>query len=111
MRLADKIVTPQDVVDFLNKLLEVDRAAMDALFSVRVPCNNAMVGHPTVQISRIMSAGRMGPFTHLVGIMGILNGIFALDDPEVWGCIAMEVDEKHMITGFRLLEGKNTAPE
>jgi len=108
MRLEDKVVKPQDVVDFLNRLLEVDRAAMNALFSVRVTCNTGMVGHPTVQV---VSAGRIGPFTHLVGVMGILNGLFAIDDPDVWGVISMEVDNEHKIKGFKLLEGKNVLPK
>ena len=43
-------VTMQEVVDFLNELLEIDSCAITALFSSRICCNKEMADHPTVQV-------------------------------------------------------------
>jgi hypothetical protein len=56
------------VVDYLNELLEIDRAAIGALVDNKVPCNKLLANHPTVQVAS-KHAG-----CH-VGLLGILNGL------------------------------------
>jgi hypothetical protein len=58
----------QRICDFLNELLELDRPAIAALINNRVPCNQAMADHPTVQIG-----AEHGGFN--VGMLGLLNGL------------------------------------
>jgi len=74
-------VTPDDAIRYLNELIEIDRPAMAALIANRVPCNQAMADHPTVQVR-----AQHGGFT--VGMVGILNGMFGIDEdgfgPIVW---------------------------
>lgn len=77
-------VTPQEVVDFLNELIEVDRIAIAALVDNRVPCNQSMADHPTVPVY----ARHEG---YLIGMLGILNGMFGTDD-DGWGIISSVSD-------------------
>lgn len=62
-----------DVIKFLNELLELDRPAIAALIANRVPCNEALGMHPTVQV------GAQHGGYH-VGLLGILNGYFGVFD-------------------------------
>ena len=58
----------QIVVDFLNELAEIDRPAVAALIANRVPCNEELADHDTVQVS-----AQHGGFH--VGMLGLLNGL------------------------------------
>jgi hypothetical protein len=62
VELADRIV------EFLNQLLQYDRAAIASLVANRVPCNKALANHPTVQ-----AGFHNGAFN--VGLLGLLNGL------------------------------------
>lgn len=63
----------QKIVDFLNELLEIDRPAIAALIANRVPCNQRMADHPTVQVG-----AQHGGFH--VGLLGILNGLCGIHE-------------------------------
>lgn len=94
-------ITPQEVVDFLNSLLQVDANAIHNLVEERVPCNEAMADHPLVQVV----GGVSGMAS--VGFLGILNGMFGArpsDDPDYpgYGIIAADYD-KFTLIGFKLL--------
>ena len=56
------------VVAFLNELVEIDRPAIAALVANRVPCNEQLANHPSVQVS-----AQHGGFH--VGLLGLLNGL------------------------------------
>jgi len=90
-------VTPYDVCDLLNELFELDPDMVNELIKARVPCNEKISSHPTVQVR----AYKGEPNT--VNIIGILNGIFGADDETGFGCICYEVDDDGILTGFRLL--------
>jgi hypothetical protein len=82
-------VSIDDVVQFLNSLLKVDPQAISALFDRgRVPCNQALADHPTVQVNE----GGVGP-------LGILNGIFGTYE-DGWGPILMVVEDDGTISCF-----------
>lgn len=66
-------MTPQQAVEFLNSLLTVDDLAISSLINNRIPCNRELADHPHVQVT----ASRSG---YLVGMLGILNGIFGTKD-------------------------------
>ncbi len=58
----------KDIIALLNECLEKDRPAVAALIANRVPCNQELADHPTVQ------AGAQHGGFH-VGMLGILNGL------------------------------------
>lgn len=72
-------VTPAEVVDLLNDLMRRDFAAVRALFELRVSCNAELASHPTVQV-KFEDAGGEAPIQFNVGLLGILNGLFGVDD-------------------------------
>lgn len=77
-------VTPAEMVDYLNGLLDLDRAAVAALVANRVPCNREMADHPTAQVGV-----QHGAFW--IGLLGLLNGAFGVlpDDSPRAGCGAV----------------------
>jgi len=82
-------VTIDEVIQFLNEVTEIDRSAMTALLETRVPCNQALADHPTVQVQA--SNGQ-----NSVGFLGILNGLFGVFDDEPnkgWGGITAVYDK------------------
>ena len=88
------------VVAYLNELLELDRPAVAALISNRVPCNEALADHPTCQVGK-----QHGGFN--VGMLGLLNGLcgFYEDGPRKgFGPIAAEFeDDPEQPNEFRTL--------
>lgn len=79
----------QSIVDRLNSALELDRNAIACLIANRVPCNQALAEHPTVQVG-----AQHGGFN--VGMLGILNGLCGVydDGPKKgWGAIAAEFED------------------
>lgn len=86
-------VTPADAVAYLNELVRLDRPAMHALVESRVPCQEALADHPTVQV---VSDGEDA----VVGFLGVLNGLFGTD-AEGWGAIAAVFDEQGDLLRFK----------
>lgn len=88
-------VSIDETVDFLNELLKTDPLAIHSLFSMRTSCNEELADHPTVQV------GTIGTSTyHIVGLIGIINGLFGVDDDGVGHIIADYTDGQ--IARFRL---------
>lgn len=79
-------VTVDEVIDLLNDALGDDPDAMQALVETRVPCNQKLADHPTIQV------GTVEPLVifntkeseeipqYRVGLLGILNGIFGIGE-------------------------------
>lgn len=67
-----KQVSVEHAVRILNEMLLLDREATTRLFDPekRVPCNEQIFNHPTIQVG----CGSNGE--DVVGILGVLNGIF-----------------------------------
>jgi len=83
--MIKETVSIDEVIGLLNELIEIDKPAIAAIIANRVPCNQVMADHPTVQVG-----AQNGGFH--VGMLGILNGIFGADD-KGWGAIAFEFDD------------------
>lgn len=66
-------VTVDDAIALLNEAVALDRPAMAALLANRVPCNDALADHPTIQVQ-----AQHGGYH--VGLLGIINGLFGVDD-------------------------------
>lgn len=75
-------------IRLLNKMVDADREAMEKLVETRVPCNQAMVDHPTVQVSN-----------GAVGMLGILNGLVGVRD-DGYGYVAAVFDDDEKLVGF-----------
>jgi len=89
----DSVATPESVVRFLNSLLEIDRDAISGVFLGHVPCNKGLSDHRTVQVLNIKGITSVGP-------LGILNGIFGVNNAG-YGCIfAITSDDGKYIKEF-----------
>lgn len=80
----------QETVDFLNELLKIDPIAITALFNIRIGCNKVLADHETVQV--LVS----GKNYYQVGMIGILNGLFGIDEYG-WGHITINYDNGKII--------------
>lgn len=86
------MITPQKMVEVLNELMTADSFAMHELVETRVACNEALADHPTVpvmSVSQFPDCKRQAHFpglTSCVGLLGVLNGIAALDGEVIEGC-------------------------
>lgn len=86
-------ITPQDVVDLLNEAISLD-PGVGHLLSHQHPCNFKLAHHATIQVSCYPGDGDERP---LVGIIGLLNGMFGICEDTGWGPIVRVVDE-HGVT-------------
>ena len=76
----DRTISADDLVVFLNQLIEIDKDAITRLIlDSKVKCNRLMALHPTIQVStedydkKIFS----------LGILGFLNGLFSTNEVPV----------------------------
>lgn len=68
--IADQIAA------LLNEMLAADPAATHALIANRVPCNEALRDHPTIQVE-VRNDNK--DFLPTVGLLGVLNGVAGLE--------------------------------
>lgn len=91
----------KQIVDLLNELFELDPKAIEALVLNKVPCNKKLADHPTVTVT-----SRPGKRDyHMVGLVGILNGISNLDGETIEGLYENKGTEEFQdwrLIGFRL---------
>lgn len=66
-------ITVDEAIALLNEAVALDRPAMAALLANRVPCNEALADHPSIQVQ-----AQHGGYH--VGLLGIINGLFGVDD-------------------------------
>lgn len=79
-------VTLDEIIEYLNELIGLDASAMTALSSTRVPCNDAMAKHPTVQASSSVHDGCR------VGLIGVINGMLGVH-PDNYGAITWVIKD------------------
>lgn len=93
--IGPKTLTVAEVVHVLNQLLEINRASITRLINYREPCNEALANHPTVQVhtTEFEDGALKGGKVYSVGLLGILNGLFGVDDSGS-GFIAGEFDDE-----------------
>lgn len=90
-----KTIKPDHVISFLNTLLRIDPFAINALVSMRVSCNVKLANHPTVQV------GTLGGVHSMVGWLGILNGMFGVDDAG-YGVIGADYEDGEIVNFKRV---------
>jgi hypothetical protein len=89
----------QQVVDLLNDAFRRDPKAMHSLMCNRVPCDERLVDHPTIQVDQIPI--KLEPVEYCVGCLGLINGIV---ETLTEGRVAMLWSEPDL-TGQRWLRG------
>ncbi len=82
-------ISIEDVIEYLNELIETDRPAIAALVANRVPCNEALADHPTCQVG-----AQHGGFH--VGMLGVINGMFG-SMPDSWGPITFVFEDGDLL--------------
>ena len=82
-----KNVTPKIAVSILNNALEMDREAVQALIDTRVPCNAKLAEHDTIQVAEAGPSVADGEMEYSVCFMGLLNGLFGVDERTGYGPI------------------------
>jgi len=74
-----------EVVNKLNEMNALDPSVIAKLIAFRVPCNQALADHPTVQV------GNTGKGFE-VGLLGVLNGLIGVGS-DGWGFLAVELSD------------------
>lgn len=67
-------IAVEEAVKVLNRINEADPSVMPTLIRMRVPCNEAVRDDETVQV------GSSNGVDYEVGILGLINGIFGIDE-------------------------------
>lgn len=82
-------ITPQDVIDILNRAIKADQAAMTKLMSKRFYCNEELANDPTIQVRQEKSFGVPGGegVVFTISANGLLNSLWGIDE-NGWGPIA-----------------------
>lgn len=80
-------VSLERAILLLNGALQADPKAVNNLFAFRVPCNEVLADHPTIQVR----AYPVDPGTPSLGVLGLLNGIFGIT-PKGDGHLQAEID-------------------
>ena len=86
------MTTHEDAIEVLNRIHSTDPTVLPQLIAYRVPCNEGLVDDPTVQVG-------VHDGTAEVGLLGIINGIFGVDERS-WGFIAAIYDDDGVLLGF-----------
>lgn len=86
-------VSIDETIALLNELIQIDANAVAALIANRVPCNEEMANHPTVQCG-----AQHGGFH--VGMLGVINGLFGIYEGSGWGPIMFVFDDDCNLVRF-----------
>ena len=87
-------VTVEEVIDLLNEFIVVDPEAIHNLIEQRVECTDRLVKHATILVWQ--PEGEKPS----VGLLGIINGIFGLDE-DGWGPIAAVFEDEGKLSRFQ----------
>lgn len=80
-------VTIDDVIKYLNELVDLDRDCISRLMLKYEKCNNGIVNHPTCQATK----------DGYVSLLGLINGIFGvIEDGSLkdYGMITAVLDDE-----------------
>jgi len=81
-------ISVDHAVEVLNEALKADAEVISRLVNQRLPCNDVLANHPTIQVApHVVKEGDFAYANYEVGLLGIINGLFGVDD-KGWGFIA-----------------------
>ena len=92
-------VNIQEVVNLLNEALALDYDAISKLVENRVSCNKAIADHPTIQV-RYDRGTKTGGGAYLVGMLGMINGLFDADSEGNGSIVAVYGDDNGEVNHF-----------
>ena len=92
LRKVDEKITLDEVISYLNKLLQLDKSAINKLCVERIVCNKKFANHPTCKVINLNG-------TYYVGLLGVINGIFG-NNNKGRGKITAIYDENGCIEKF-----------
>ena len=108
-------IDTDDLIEFLNSLVKLDPVAIGKLVEARVPCNEELAQHPTVQVS----GHGEGEYSSIpegeyrVGILGILNGYAGTIEEgprKGWGSIAAVIEDDGHVSKFIRTDRMENSP-
>ena len=82
------------VIDKLNEINQLDFTVLPKLIAFRIPCNQALADHPSVQVGKT-------DIGYEVGLLGIINGLVGVKN-NGWGYIAANYKDNGEIEKFML---------
>jgi len=95
-----------DLAAFLNGLIEVDQAFVQELIAQRLPCNDALASHPTVQVGVDDGIARAGVLDVLNGFLGVFD-----DGPKMgWGALTAIYEDDRLVR-FAIAAGEASCAE
>jgi len=96
-----KNISIADALNVLNRAVKADPEAMAALRAAKVPCNDELAKDEEIQVSMDQIPGAVhdvweddepvevgGRKVYKVGFLGVLNGLFGIDERTGFGAIA-----------------------
>jgi hypothetical protein len=90
----ERVADPIDrAIRTLNELLELDPDAISILVGHRIPTNDKLAAHATVQCGTSAHGGRT------VGMLGVINALFGVRTDGA-GHIAVEEDDGQRVVRF-----------
>lgn len=91
-------ITIDDAIAVLNDALRCDGNAMHKLTGYHVPCLPELAQHPTIQVAsnNLCDVGIHHPG---VGMLGVINGMFGIDE-DSRGPICAKYDDDGGLIGF-----------
>lgn len=96
---GDKVSILARIAALLNEALLMDPEAVTALLNSRVPCNNALANHPTIQVA--VEPGE--EIEYSLGLVGLLNGLAKNE----FLCSRWSEEETPKLLGFSVLSAKD----
>ena len=99
----EKTKLAQEMVDYLNELLELDRDAITQLMDTYVETGCALAEHPTLQVVEMMSASPL----YGVGPLGVINGFIGERDKV--GYVTAVYDDNFKLERFEVTTEENRA--
>ena len=91
--MIKETISIDEVIEFLNEASACDADAITQLVTQRVMCSEGLANHPSIQVRKADHNG-----FYSVGFLGVLNGLFGIDE-DGWGPICAIAGE-YKIEGF-----------
>lgn len=91
-------VTIEETISLLNEMLKTDYEATFSLINNRVPCNKRLADHPTIQ------CGYDENKQFEVGLLGVINGLFGIDE-KGFGAIGARYRDGKLIEFYEFKKG------
>lgn len=110
--MTDPPASADYIIAFLNEVVKVDPKALAQLIETRVPCNEILAKHPSIQVNALDSDDLEKGFE--VGFLGVLNGMVGTipegGEKAGWGYIAAVFEDDGSLSGFRRTDDPKVKP-